>query len=580
MNLQEELKTSFKIYDNITDKILEKCEELCLTYSLSAEDLADQWGAYSISNLNSSIPTLEGLKFMERKEFKQNKDNSFSNQTSGTPKSVQKVVDTYEEQDSHLLSTNLSSTPKSTRTSAKRSRSPDQSDFQKESFSLESSLTSTPSTHDFNQRTNSGKVELSYGIQNLLSKATFRRTEALENEISIRSCLEDNLSCDVRYMYNVMSTKVSNLNSLTEWIGKYLINKFELGEAVGFSKASGLVTTYGRICSDTLGKLHPSTVLLEGSQDLSHGNTITLNLTKVPSYAIFPGQIVAVQGFNPNGTNFVTQKLYSDASVNSTTKSKSTLNKPLQVVVGVGPFTLSNNLSYEPLQDLVKYVTANKPHVLILIGPFLDTSQETVCDITMTEVYSNFFETLLESVMSPLEGLNIDVILVPSSKDAHHHIVYPTPPYKLKKIYPNLHCFSDPCLIDINGLTIGATSADVLLHLSKQEFCNVQGGDRISRLASHLLCQQSFYPLYPPDEDVCLDYELMQQHGMINIIPNLLILPSNLRYFIKYVNGCVVINPERITKGYVGGTFSRIEIFPTTSNTLLSDSIVAQIVRV
>ncbi|KAB0805206.1 hypothetical protein PPYR_02176 [Photinus pyralis] len=199
----------------------------------------------------------------------------------------------------------------------------------------------------------------------------------------------------------------------------------------------------------------------------------------------------------------------------------------------------------------------------------------------MMELYDTFFEALIQNVMSPLEGLNIKVVLVPSAKDAHHHVVFPTPPYKLRKTYPNLQCVGDPSILNIEGLTLGATSTDILLHLSKQE-CSygTQGGDRISRLASHLLCQQSFYPLYPPNEDVFIDYELLEQHAGINFIPNILIVPSSLRYFIKYINGCVVINPERITKGYVGGTFCRMEVAPQVSSGSLSDSVVAQIIRI
>lgn len=57
--------------------------------------------------------------------------------------------------------------------------------------------------------------------------------------------------------------------------------------------------------------------------------------------------------------------------------------------------------------------------------------------------------------------------------------------------------------------------------------------DRLGRLASHLLQQQSFYPLYPPSKDMCIDHELLEQHGFIEYIPHILILPSTLRYFIK-----------------------------------------------
>jgi DNA polymerase alpha subunit B len=59
--------------------------------------------------------------------------------------------------------------------------------------------------------------------------------------------------------------------------------------------------------------------------------------------------------------------------------------------------------------------------------------------------------------------------MVPSWRDAHHHAVYPVPPYVLRKQYSRLTLAPDPCVVDIQGLKIGITSTDVLLHLGKEE---------------------------------------------------------------------------------------------------------------
>lgn len=58
-------------------------------------------------------------------------------------------------------------------------------------------------------------------------------------------------------------------------------------------------------------------------------------------------------------------------------------------------------------------------------------------------------------------------------------------------------------------------------------------GDRMSRLASHLLKQKCFYPLYPADDDICIDIELLYQYGIMNVKPHILILPSNFMFFAK-----------------------------------------------
>ena len=39
-----------------------------------------------------------------------------------------------------------------------------------------------------------------------------------------------------------------------------------------------------------------------------------------------------------------------------------------------GPFTTADNLSYQPLEDLLRIALKSKPDVLILVGPFVDIS--------------------------------------------------------------------------------------------------------------------------------------------------------------------------------------------------------------
>jgi len=82
----------------------------------------------------------------------------------------------------------------------------------------------------------------------------------------------------------------------------------------------------------------------------------------------------------------------------------------------------------------------------------------------------------------------------------------------------------------------------------------------MGRITRHLLSQRSFYPLYPPDESLPLDTEKLADHGQMDYTPHILIVPSDLRHFIKDVDGTVVINPERLTKGHSGGTYARIQI--------------------
>ena len=75
---------------------------------------------------------------------------------------------------------------------------------------------------------------------------------------------------------------------------------------------------------------------------------------------------------------------------------------------------------------------------------------------------------------------------------------------------------SDPCLLNIEGVLFGVTATDILFHLGKEEISfPPHSGDRLRRLANHLVQQQSFYPLFPPNEDLGLDLETLEAHGQV-----------------------------------------------------------------
>ncbi|KAK9852103.1 hypothetical protein WJX84_008094 [Apatococcus fuscideae] len=57
----------------------------------------------------------------------------------------------------------------------------------------------------------------------------------------------------------------------------------------------------GRICCDSEGRLNDSSILLEGNITLSEGRRTRLDLSRLPAYRVFPGQVVAVRGMNPTG---------------------------------------------------------------------------------------------------------------------------------------------------------------------------------------------------------------------------------------------------------------------------------------
>jgi hypothetical protein len=57
------------------------------------------------------------------------------------------------------------------------------------------------------------------------------------------------------------------------------------------------------------------------------------------------------------------------------------------------------------------------------------------------------------------------------------------------------------------------------------------GADKIRRFVNYLFHQKSFYPLFPPK--VPTDLRLLHEYGTINKIPNILVVPSDLKYYMR-----------------------------------------------
>lgn len=105
-------------------------------------------------------------------------------------------------------------------------------------------------------------------------------------------------------------------------------------------------------------------------------------------------------------------------------------------------------------------------------------------------------------------------------------------------------------------------------------------------MANHLFNQATFYPLNPPSEKVSVDSVLAQQFAALPIVPNILILKSQVKCFareVKWADGrsCLVLNPGSMFENSTNGTFGRLTVAPNTADsTLLNNIIGCQIIKI
>ncbi|XP_050879262.1 uncharacterized protein LOC127083078 [Lathyrus oleraceus] len=346
----------------------------------------------------------------------------------------------------------------------------------------------------------------------------------------------------------------------------------------------------GMICCDGEGRLNEKSVMLQSSIEHSGGECIRLDLQHLSHYSVFPGQVVGIGGHNPSGHCLVASKLVdsiptSVAMEDLNPSKKQAIDKEnqptellsnqreLSMIIAAGPFTTTDNLLFEPLVELLAYAKRRPPQLLVLLGPFIDSEHPDIKKGTVDMDFDDIFRfQVLRKLEDYVEGMGsaVRVLFVPSIRDANHDFVFPQPAFDIS--LSQIASLPNPGIFEANEVKVGCCTLDVLKQISGEEISRTAADakpiDRLSRLTNHILNQQSFYPLYPPAESVPLDFSLAPEALQLSSVPDVLILPSDIKYFIKVLNNeseetksgkCIAVNPGRLAKGEGGGTFVELD---------------------
>jgi DNA polymerase alpha subunit B len=349
----------------------------------------------------------------------------------------------------------------------------------------------------------------------------------------------------------------------------------------------------GRICCEgDSGSINASSVLLEGA----NGRRVRLDFGKADNFGVFPGQIVVLRGNNTSGESILVQEIWSDAAlpmVKTPADKMATWNEtdaflgglPLSMVMASGPFTCSSDLTYKPLEDLLGHVAQQKPDVLILTGPFVDCKHRLLNpDAAGTaggfsggnppdslQVVRHVMRDLILERLATCSPTT-SCVLVPCLDDLHSRTTFPQPPFDHAEVLSavqdeadvaqrvDVQLVGNPCVLRINEILVGICTADPIRSLSANE-ASRSTGDRITRLASHLVQQRSFYPLFPPAEGCQLSMANVEHLGLEHT-PDVMLLPSQITPFAKRIGDVLCINPGKLTKGSGPGTFARVTVHP------------------
>ncbi|CAB4492440.1 uncharacterized protein OCT59_024899 [Rhizophagus irregularis] len=421
----------------------------------------------------------------------------------------------------------------------------------------------------FFERGNKGKVE--YVLNSNIS--------TYDSSQNIKQCkivlIADKQVESYRYMYQTrileeLDVRFSSLSTI--------IKNHEVFDAFHINQ-----NIIGRICCDSEGKLNDESVLLEIPEKR---NRLKLSLNKIESYALFSGQIVGVKGTMKNEENYLEINNIFEVPLLPMYKSPFgelvELNvKPLNIVVAAGPFTFDVGFGYEPFNELLIKMEQEKPDLLILLGPFVSEDHPLLIEKNTPKTPGELFKEHVTDKLSKFikASPGVSIVMVPSTKDLFHcSFVFPQPPFPKSGLPKDVICTSNPAQFRVNEITFVIDNVDILFHLASNEIERnaAPALDRMGRLSRHILIQRHLYPLFPTSPEVNLEYKKSSFLELQNL-PDILILPSKLKYFAKIVENVICINPGYLSKGESGGTYAKITIHPL-QQTLMEGAFIENLV--
>jgi DNA polymerase alpha subunit B len=114
-------------------------------------------------------------------------------------------------------------------------------------------------------------------------------------------------------MFERLREKAGFLDETICRLGEVLQQKHELEEPIGFGPPMNEpFPSLGRICCDSEGRLNANSLLLQGTQDLSRGHALSLDVSQIKEYSIFPGQVVHSTLTNPSGSKLIAHSIVSE----------------------------------------------------------------------------------------------------------------------------------------------------------------------------------------------------------------------------------------------------------------------------
>ncbi|KAG7848881.1 hypothetical protein KL941_001699 [Ogataea angusta] len=552
-----------------------RCEELMAIFGLSAEDLFVQWETYVMNASAADDPLQLNIENLGRLQEHLQKKLVKSQQK--TPLSAVKRP--------MMRTPNINlipSTPSAKKRRTDTTRSTDASFAGVGSSPLRSSPTRSAVSGEI--------IETLNGHLNVLPGS------------GIRPKLLANFNPQ-KYKFRTMNQKLLEvadyLDEQIDSMAKVVLEHYKFdSEEFGNPniQSQNEILTVGRIVPDSPSTasdadLNANSLFLETSRLGGIGQRIKLDLSSLHNYSFFPGQIVCFRGQNLTGEFFKVTEMYQIPFLESPVSSAEELQSyeygagNMKVVFTAGPYTPQRELNYSILADFVEKLNNEvRPDTVVMFGPFVDVNHAQVADGTLhfdgLEKQPATLDDVFRAVVAPiLRKLECLVILVPSTKDATtKHAAYPQDSFDRKHLGmpKNVKCFPNPATFQLNEFLIGCSNNDIFKDLKDVAAGDPLKDSRFDRISSHVIEQRRYYPVFPgglkqkrslKEDEQSLHISGADLHvsymGLAEFntsLPDILVIPSELKAFSKIVQNVLVVNPGTFMRQNSAGSYCEVNV--------------------
>lgn len=336
----------------------------------------------------------------------------------------------------------------------------------------------------------------------------------------------------------------------------YLATYPEIKEFSAFERSGTFNYYIGMIWTNDCEKPNEGSLRIRGSHSLTKNKLVELNINKLTQeHSFFPGQIIAFLAEPFQSAQLTVKKILDPMKIAPPLKRLDTADK-IQLLIASGPFMKAEVEDWTLFNSLVDNIKSNEATHVVLIGPLVDIENKL-----LRVKYDLAWRTIFDTLHEKLHDHGVQVYIVPSSRDVldesfESNYFYPCPRLNLTSCTKNLkrdvkfkcsiQAVADPSQIDLGGVLLEVSSAEILFHMNKTTlFCNKSPGSPFNNIFRHLLVQ-GIYPLQPNPSDLAVDQVKLAKHlDLDRLGAHIVVLPTRFNAICSHLEGRLIVGLQK-----------------------------------